>query len=48
MTDLLDYIFNCLVTVWGLITGSWVLAMPFLLAILALVIGLINGSREGS
>lgn len=46
MTEIIDYFFTCLVSLWGLITSSWVLAMPFLLAILSLIVGLINASRE--
>lgn len=48
MTEIIDYIFLCLKSIWNLIVSSWVLSMPFLLAILALVIGLIRASREGA
>lgn len=48
MTDLIDYLFVCLTQLWTLIVSSWVLSIPFLLAILALVVGLINGSRQES
>lgn len=46
MTEIIDFIFVCLKSIWNLIVSSWVLSMPFLLAILALVVGLIRASRE--
>lgn len=46
MNQVLDFIFNSFGVMWGLITSSWLVAFPVLLGVLALVIDLINGSKQ--
>lgn len=41
----IDFIFDQIVSIWGVISNTWIYSLPILFSVLTLVVGLIKQSR---